>query len=257
MAEHAASINSEKEVITTYGKEVLCSQQRGDLLRLAPCTHEEADTRMFLHAADAVNQGHQRIMLRTVDSDVLVLATAMVQQLQQVSTTIELWVAFGTGKNLRYLAAHEISASLGKEMSKALPFFHAFTGCDTTSSFAGKGKKTAWTTWISYQEATQVFSSLSSVPESITNEWMATIERFVTLMYDRTSTEVNVNDARMKLFCRKGRALEAIPPTQAALLQHTKRAVYQAGHCWGQTLLVRPHLPSPTEWGWVFGANGW
>ena len=29
LAEHAASINSEKEVITTYGKEVLCSQQRG------------------------------------------------------------------------------------------------------------------------------------------------------------------------------------------------------------------------------------
>ena len=40
---------------------------------------------MFLHAADAVNQGHQRIILRTVDSDVLALATAMVQQLQQVS----------------------------------------------------------------------------------------------------------------------------------------------------------------------------
>ena len=54
-------------------KEVLCSQQRGDLLRLARCSHDEADTRMLLHAADAVHQGHQRIMLRTVDSDVLVM----------------------------------------------------------------------------------------------------------------------------------------------------------------------------------------
>ena len=47
------------------------------------------------------------------------------------------------------------------------------------------------------------------------------------------------------------------PPTEAALLQHTKRAVYQAGHCWGQTLLVRPHLPSPSEWGWVLETDGW
>ncbi|KAG0715861.1 hypothetical protein GWK47_010975 [Chionoecetes opilio] len=32
-----------------------------------------------------------------------------------------------------------------------------------------------------------------------------------------------------KLFCQKNRTMENIPPTQQALLQHTKRAVYQAG----------------------------
>ena len=47
-----------------------------------------------------------------------------------------------------------------------------------------------------------------------------------------TTTSTSVSK---QLSCRKGRALEAIPYTQAALLQHTKRAVYQAGHCWGQT----------------------
>ena len=180
---------------------------------------------MFLHAADAVNQSHKRIILQTVDSDVLVLATAVVQKLQQHHPTIELWVAYSTGKNLRYFEAHKISAGLGEEISKGLPFFHAFTGCDTVSSFAGKEKKSAWTTWISCTEETKVFSALASVPDTISDEWMSIIERCVILMYDRTSIKDNVNDARMQLFCQKGRTLEGIPPTQTALLQHTKRAV--------------------------------
>ena len=46
----------------------------GQVIILSPCTHEEADTRMFLHAADAVQQGDRKILLRTVDTDVLLLA---------------------------------------------------------------------------------------------------------------------------------------------------------------------------------------
>ena len=90
---HAGRISGEKEVISTYGQDVLCNQPRGDVSHLAPCTQEEADTRMFLHTDDTVNQGHRRIML--------VLATAVVQQLQRRDPAIELWVAFGTGKNFR------------------------------------------------------------------------------------------------------------------------------------------------------------
>jgi len=56
------------------------------------------------------------------------------------------------------LPAHEISQSIGQEMSNALPFFHAFTGCDTVSCFTGHGKKTAWATWKLFNNATNVFS---------------------------------------------------------------------------------------------------
>jgi hypothetical protein len=57
---------------------------------------------------------------------------------------IEIWVAFGTGKDFRYIPVQEISASLGPMKSLTLPVFHAFTGCDTISSFAKVGKKMAW-----------------------------------------------------------------------------------------------------------------
>ena len=57
-----------------------------------------------------------------------------------------------------------------------------------------------------------------------------------------------MNEARQELFSKKSRAVEKIPPTQAALLQHTKRAAYQAGHAWGSALNSKPQIPSPQEW---------
>ena len=69
------------------------------------------------------------------------------------------------------------------------------------------------------------------------------------LLYDRTSTQVLVNQARKELFTQKGRTIDGLPPTQAALIEHTKRAVYQAVHCWGQLMVAAPELPSPGDWG--------
>ena len=62
---------------------------------------------------------------------------------------------------------------------------------------------------------------------------LAAFEKFVVLLYDRTCSEASVDAARIFLFTRKGRQIEAIPPTRAALFQHTKRAIHQAGFIWG------------------------
>ena len=76
-------------------------------------------------------------------------------------------------------------------------------------------------------------------------------------MYDRTSTDTDVDEARRHLFTQKSRALEAIPPTKDALLQHIKRTANQAGHCWRQTHVKQPAMPSPLQWGWTACATGW
>ncbi len=144
----------------------------------------------------------------------------VVQELHD--TVDELWLAFGTGKNFRYIGAHELVAYLGPERSKSLPILHAITGCDTTSTFAGRGKKTAWAVWNTFPEVTDAFLHLASAPRVISSQAMSTIERFVVLLYDRTSTCSNINLARKKLFSKKGRSLEGLPPTQAALEQHVR-----------------------------------
>ena len=98
-----------------------------------------------------------------------------------------LWIAFGKGKDFRWIPVHDIKRSLGSIL-RSLPFFHAFTGCDTVSSFTGKGKKSAWQSWNVFEEVTEVFSRLSSPRDNVTNDDMSIIEEFVVIMYDRTST---------------------------------------------------------------------
>ena len=72
-----------------------------------------------------------------MDTDVVVLAVA-------AAAKQELWVAFGTGQHFRYVPIHEIAVSLGPQKSQALLIFHAYTGCDTVSSFSTRSKKSAW-----------------------------------------------------------------------------------------------------------------
>ena len=131
--------------------------------------------------------------------------------------------------------------------------FHVYIGCDKVSSFPTKSRKTAWDTWRSYDEVTTIFLALSAGPDQVADEDVAVFERFAILLYDRTSDLVSIDQARKHLFTKKGRAMDAIPPTRAA---HIKRAVYQGGHCWGKAVQVSLDLPSPGDWGWT-DPNSW
>ena len=104
------------------------------------CTHGEADTRMILHVLFASQSGYQKVIIGTVDTDVVALAVSRVQAID----VDELRIAFGAVNHFRYLAIHDIAAQLGPQKAKALPKLHAFTGCDTVSFSSGKDKRTAW-----------------------------------------------------------------------------------------------------------------
>ena len=81
LAMRAAGIDTSKQVITAHHVDVLCTNQH-DVSSLAPCTHEEADTHMLLHLEGAVRQGHSKVSIRTVDTDVVVWAITAAQRLQ-------------------------------------------------------------------------------------------------------------------------------------------------------------------------------
>ena len=57
----------------------------------------------------------------------------------------ELWLAFGHGRKIRYIAAHAIATHIGPW---GLLFMHAVSGCNTVSAISGIGKKTVWDIWI-------------------------------------------------------------------------------------------------------------
>ncbi len=80
---------------------------------------------------------------------------------------------------------------------------------------------------------------------------MRTLERFVVLLYDKTSSRSHVNEARLDLFTQKGREVLHIPPFFGALIEHVRRAAYQAGYCWSQSLQPMANLSQPEKWGWT------
>ena len=170
-----------KQLVITDWKTVLTKPNLPDLTSLVPCNHEEADSRMLLHASHAAQNGHNSILIRTVDTDVVVLAVSLAQELQPEA---KIGVAFGTGQSFRYLAAHELAIGLRREKARALPMFHALTGCDTVSSFVRHGKKTAWAVWAVLPELTEALLLLSSAPHDVPDNAMTIIERFVILLYD-------------------------------------------------------------------------
>ncbi|KAG7177316.1 hypothetical protein Hamer_G000627, partial [Homarus americanus] len=217
-------VKESKQLVVTDKKQVLTVPPRKDTANLAPCNHEEADTRMMVHAADALECGHRRILIRTVDIDVVNLAVAL---------------------------ANERSEALRTEKSRALPVFHAIKGLRHGICLSGHSKKAAWATWNAFPEVTTAFFSLASTPSELPDGVMSTLERFIVLLYDRTSTCCDVNVLRKKLFSRKSRSLEHLPLTRAALEQHIKRAAYQSGHIWRQAAIAFVSLPSPCDWGWM------
>ena len=251
LATHIEMTEAANRIVATKGENVV-SNIAINMEGLSPCTHEEADTRLFIHAKDAASEGCKNVIIKSTDTDVVVIGVTLFNDLNVEN----LWIAFSRGKSFRWVPIHEISLSLGPR-AKALTFFHSFTGCDTVSAFRGKGKKSAWQAWNVFEEATEVFRKLGNLPETISDDDIQILEQYVVILYDRSSAVKNVNEARLDLFAHRQKSYEMIPPTVSALIEHAKRAVYQAGHVWGQSLILEPALPSPKQWGWKEDDHNW
>ena len=102
----------------------LTSEDGADTSALAPCNHEEADSRMMIHTLDASLHGHRRVKIRSNHTDIVVLAVSIALTLP----LDELWISFGSSKQVPCLPARTIATSLGREKACVLPMFHALTG---------------------------------------------------------------------------------------------------------------------------------
>ena len=240
-------------VIATREQDIV-SNQAISLEGVAPCSQE--DTRIFVHARQAAAEGSKVIMVKACDTDVLVIAVSCLPVLQALGLE-ELWIVFGQRRNLRWIPVHDLAVAFGPHKTSGILFFHSFTGCDVVSAFRGKGKKSAWQTWDVCDEASDIFAKLRKYPPTVEDCDMKILEKFVVTMYDRSSTATGVDAARLDMFARKQRAYEAIPLTRAALLEHDKRAAYEAGCIWSQSTVCQPETESPADWGWTRQGDVW
>ena len=91
-----AVIIDERYHLLSTKDELVLSNKECNLSGLSPCTQEEADTSLMLYYNHAAEEGHRIAYMRTVDTDVVVLATHFFPQ----SKFKQLWIGFGTGRKL-------------------------------------------------------------------------------------------------------------------------------------------------------------
>ena len=207
------------------------------------CTHEEADTRLVLHAAHSASSGYS-VTVKSPDTDVAVLTVAF-----SWMVPASLYFMTGTGNKVRLINITAISSHLGPAICDSLPGFHAFTGCDSTSAFAFQGKTSGFrllcedsALGASFRQA---FGRLGADFGPVSADCLTILEKFVCTVYKARNC-MTVNAARYQLFCAKGLLSNRLPPCQDALKKHCARANYQAA-IWRNCLTACPDIPPPHD----------
>ena len=136
--------------------------------------HEEADTRMIDHVGQLPSETN--VVVRTVDTDVVVIALGCFHQLQDR----RIWVESGiqSKNNLKYISIKQLFDQLGEPLCKALPFYHAFSRCDYTFSFNRKGKIKPFKLLEQNPELQEEFFNLPH-SEDISDDIKSIIDSFV------------------------------------------------------------------------------
>lgn len=224
--------------------------------------HEEADTRIIVHAIYAdktFSEKHVqgRIIVKSPDTDVLVL---LVHYFPKMTSTCELWFQTGMITSVkdcrRYIPVHDICHSINPIVCKILPAAHAITGCDSTSSFYGIGKKSVMKFLKEKHDLVADLSQLSSLD---TDEAISVSRKLVSRLYDpkgkSSQGHGDLNKLRVKQATLKNSTLARLPPSEASFKQHVLRASYQT-QIWMNA--HEPHIVigSPLGHGWREGKLG-
>lgn len=216
---------------------------------------EEADNRMVLHIRDAmILRNKHTILVRTVDSDVIIILLGFFIQFVQYNEQVKLCVDYGTGNFRRVININSCYENIGESNALALQFFHALSGCDSTSFIYKKSKAGLFNLWMHsqrHEELTEAFIKLSWLSsEETIQECLPILEEFLEVAYGGAYSG-NLNEFRLKSFkASASNNLRELPPSRSGLELHVRRASYQAGWVWGNTVSQEP-TPKLSEFGWT------
>ena len=74
---------------------------------MSPCCHAKADTQIFVHARHPAHEGCKSLLVKASDTDILVIEIIVMPTLQAIGLH-QMWIAFGQGRNMRWIPVHEL-----------------------------------------------------------------------------------------------------------------------------------------------------
>jgi hypothetical protein len=206
--------------------------------------HDETDTGLIVQAHDAFHSQHNLVVIRTVDTDVLVLAVHHLEQVME-NNSQQLLLLMGMGKYKRYVSATATASNLPGNLRGNLLAMHALIGCDSTSSIFRISKQKAVEVMSKAEFSLQALGSLDwcGIADSLYKE----CERYVCKLYGEHES---LTEARYNLLATKQLAESQLPPSSNALKYHIQRASYQIS-IWKSALSPVMDVPPAKDHGWT------
>ena len=213
-------------------------------------TQEEADTRILLHLSHAARSDYSTLIVASEDTDVFILCVSFKHLIPS-----SIFFKCGTQTRVRYIRSTSIVQALGQNLCSSLLGMHAYTGCDTVSAFAGRGKIGALRI-VKEQRSFQEMFDLLGVEWELSDDLFQMLQNFTCRMYSSRPGTNSINELRYRLFCSKRGNIESdqLPPCADCLYKHACRANYQTG-IWRRSLENCPEIPSPLRHGWIQDEN--
>ena len=228
---------------------------REEVLVLAS-NQEETDSRVAMYAAYGALNGYKTVRVKSPDSDVFFI---LLHHAHNLDTAIEFDT--GTGNSKRLIDITRLANAYGPKKSTALMSLHAFTGCDTCSSFKGIGKVKPIKILEKKSEFEDFLAELGS-DWILSEEVSKSLEKLTCYFYRKTRFS-SLDALRLHLLKKRcnsdGRLdpkrtvdLGSLPPCSSTLKQHLKRTNLQIG-IWKRGMDNFQEIPRVEEHGWVRG----
>ena len=164
---------------------------------------ESTDTCMILHAAHASRTGSTVVVIVSEDTDVLLLSFAL-----NMDISAAIYQKCCTSTHTRYVDVSKVATTWSPDVCKGLLVMHAFTGCDTISAFAGKGKVGELKLLQKSATTQEMFQALGETWD-VQPEMYKSFEKFTALLYGCRDENLDINDLRYAMFCTKKGAIES------------------------------------------------
>ena len=119
-------------------------------------------------------------MVKTIDTDVLILLLSFVFYSNMLPNS-KVYASMDK-TDVEFYNVIDIATELGNDTRNALPFFYAFSGCDSVSSIFSKGKCKIWDVWQTDEKCrdiTSVFIDLGNFPDTVNDYQIEILEYFL------------------------------------------------------------------------------
>ena len=200
-------------------------------------------------------------MIQATDTDILIILLGNMHNLND--KTIFIASAFNKNDERQCLNCTKLAEVLVQDFCKALPVFHAITGCDYTAAFYRKGKARPFKLMENVKAFSNAFGSLTH-PDVLRNRKVVNkIQELTCLMYNIKETD-DVDKARSYMFNKiyaskrdqerlirkvKGFDSSLVPPCWKSLYQKLLRMAFVSS-MWHNATLIKCTLFSATDNGW-------